>query len=509
MANNTTLMVFNLSVCIRTTDKQIKEGIDFFIKSYYRSVQEGFGDSQEIKYYSGKVEDDDIYILYIKQFGQLYSWLRQTRNIDIKELSTIEDYREYEIDKDLYRARPHFQLRDNQKPVNEFVKNNPSGTRLVPLATGSGKTVIAMVTLAELNMKFGMIILPTFIDKWKDDICEIHDAVPEEIFVAQGKKSLQGIIQMAKEGTVPFKYFIFSNSTYNNYIKAFEEDPELCEEEYGCTPLELFPLLKLGVLLIDEAHMAFHIVFRCIIYTNVKYHVALSATLLTEDPVVRNVYNVLYPPESTYGQTLQQRYIDIYPVSYDISPDVLPRLRSTFRGSNNYSHVAYEQSIMSKQNKGVLRNYLRLINSLVEDFYIYEHDKGDKLLIFVATVNFATQLSDYLKETYPDKKVNRYCQEDPYEYLMESDICVSTVISSGTGVDIENLRVVIQTVSISSPVSNIQSLGRLRKLPNKDTKFVYTYSYKIGKQSMYHKKRVEMFRSKSKAIIHRSARVNL
>ena len=137
--------------------------------------------------------------------------------------------------------------------------------------------------------------------------------------------------------------------------------------------------------------------------------------------------------------------------------------------------------------------YLKLIEGVLIDFYIDKYEKKDKCLIFVGTVSFAARLTKYIQQKYPDKTVMRYCEEDPFSNLLESDICVSTVISAGTAVDIPDLRVVIQTVSISSTVSNIQNLGRLRDLKEKDTRFCYLYAENIKKQKTYHYKRKELF----------------
>jgi superfamily II DNA or RNA helicase len=105
----------------------------------------------------------------------------------------------------------------------------------------------------------------------------------------------------------------------------------------------------------------------------------------------------------------------------------------------------------------------------------------------------ATYLTERYTQLYPDKVVNRYCEQDPFENLTEADIIVTTVISAGTAVDIPNLRVVVQTVCISSSVANIQTLGRLRKLVGKDTRFCYLYAENLNKQRQYHQRRLELY----------------
>ena len=75
--------------------------------------------------------------------------------------------------------------------------------------------------------------------------------------------------------------------------------------------------------------------------------------------------------------------------------------------------------------------------------------------------------------------------------------------------DIPNLRVVIQTVSVSSIQANIQNFGRLRKLKDRDTKYCYLYCNNIPKQKDYHMRRVELFRDRAASIVYRQSRCNM
>lgn len=509
--SETTLTIFNTSVCLQTSNKHILKAIEDFLSLYYTTITQGRGEEEDKeKVYAGIIKSQNAYFLFRRQFSQFYRYLKDNLGIDIRKDAEVINYTEYEVEEGLYKANPKFVLKEEQVPVFNFILENRGGTCLIPLATGVGKTVVSLLALAEINQRFAMVILPTFIPKWIEDIQEIHQCKEEDILAVQGSNDLRKLIVLGKKGENPYKYIILSNRTMDNFYKAYEEDPEVCEDMYGCTPTELFALLKIGTLLVDEAHLSFHSIFRSIIYSNAKDHIALTATLITDDKILETVHRTTYTADRTYGQTLQKRYIDVYPVHVGITQESLPRIRTGFYGSPTYSHTALEQSLLSNKNKSLRANFLSLIKSLVEDFYLDEYQKDDKLLIFVATVAMASKLVEFLSYTYPDKIVKRYCQEDSYEEnLMKGEIVVSTVLSAGTGVDISNLRVVIQTVSISSSTSNIQSLGRLRYLKDRDVKFIYTYSKRIPKQVAYHKKRVELFLPRTRNIINMSARVDL
>lgn len=353
-------------------------------------------------------------------------------------------------------------------------------------------TFTALATIAKTRQRLGVIILPTFIDKWILDIVNIHETKTSDIMVIQGSKALSGLIQLAKSESIDNNYFIFSTRTLQDFISQYEENPELCIDMYGCSPIELFPLLGIGIALIDESHMHYHAIFKIIIYTNVKFQIGLSATLMSDDSLVARMHKVVYPNKCIYEGGELDRYADVYAISYTIPEQFIRQIKTKNYGSNNYSHTAFEQSII--RNNDLLRRYIKLIKANIDDYYIEDYQDQDKVIIFVSTVALATRLTDAFRSFYPEFKVKRYCEEDSYEEMLGGDIIVSTPISAGTALDIPRLRVAVQTVSISSAPTNIQILGRLRKLTDRDVKFCYIYANNINKQREYHHKRVELFR---------------
>jgi len=500
------IMVYNTSVYIETDDSIAFNFIKYFLERNYLYQNKGFsGKNIEIKPFYIKMQDRPGYFLHINQFKHLISEMKR-RGIKLPNLVKL-DCRDYDVDVVDYEVRDNWKLRENQIPVYEFLIKNPEGSKLVPLATGSGKTFISLYSIAQLKKKLGIIILPTYIDKWVQDILNIHKANPKDIMVIQGYKEVKALIDLAKEDKVDAKYFIFSSRTYQDFITIFENSLEECLETYGEIPINIFPLLKIGVLLIDETHQHFHAIFKAIIQTNVKYLIGLSATLMSDNFLIRKMHKIVYPDNCVYSDPMIKRYTDVYAIAYSINEKSLKYIRTTNYGSNVYSHIAFEKSII--RNNYLLNKYVKIIETAIEDYYIAEYQDDDKLLIFVSTVDFATYLTEHLKMVYNNYVVNRYCEDDPYENLMQSDIIVSTVISAGTAVDIKNLRVVIQTIAISSSVANIQTLGRLRKLEDRDTKFCYLYCNNIAKHREYHLKRMDLFKNRVKNIILRNSRVGI
>ena len=502
------LTFYNLSVQLESDDYILLAHINSFLQKHYtKHEQKGFSQNQATgdKLFGSKIKDRPIYMFHANQFIHLYHHLDKLGY----KLTPDEkiDKRQYDIVPGDFKVRDGWELRDYQIPVVEFLLDNPTKSKLVPIQTGRGKTFTALHTIGQINERLGIVILPQYIDKWVSDIVTIHEAKQSDVMVIQGSKALAALIELAKSDSLENNYYIFSSRTMQDYITQYEEDPQLCIDMYGCAPIDLFPLLGIGVMLVDETHQHFHNVFKIIIHTNVKFQIGLSATLMSDDNLITRMHKVIYPDKSIYKGGELDRYADVYAISHTIPEQYMKFIKTKNFGSNNYSHTAFEQSIMRRQD--ILQKYIRLIKTNIDDYYIDDYKEQDKLIIFVSTVNMATRLADSLRSFYPEFKVRRYCEEDSYEEMLSGDIIVSTPISAGTALDIPRLRVAINTVSISSAPSNIQILGRLRKLKDRDVKFCYIYANNIGKQKEYHFKRMDLFRPRVANIILRQSRASM
>lgn len=487
------LTFYNLSVELITDDYILLAHIRTFVDKFYtQKQQKGFSATQVSgdKTFVSTIKDKPLYLFHTNQFIHLYQYLEQlgyklTPNEKI-------DKREYNIIPGDFKVREHWNPYDYQIPIIDFLLDNPVKSKLVPIQTGKGKTSTALFTIGRMNQRLGIVILPTYIEKWVSDICTVHEAVTTDIMVIQGSKALRAVIELAKSDSLENNYYIFSSRTMQDYINQYEEDPQLCIDMYGCAPLELFPLLGIGIMLVDETHQHYHAIYKIIINTNVKFQIGLSATLMSDDNLITRMHAVVYPDKCIYKGGELDRYTDVYAISHTIPEHLIKLIKTKNYGSNNYSHTAFEQSIIKRQD--ILQKYIRLIKANIEDYYIEDYKEQDKVIIFVSTVSMATRLSDALRSFYPEFKVKRYCEEDSYEEMLGGDIIVSTPISAGTALDIPRLRVAINTVSISSAPTNIQILGRLRKLKDRDVKYCYIYAGNIGKQKEYHLKRMELFK---------------
>ena len=498
---------YNMSVALRTNIQNLLDHIETFLKTFYTIKGTSFNGTENPaldKRFVGKLKTENTYVFHTNQFLHLYDYLT---DLGFKFTDVVKyDARTYDVALENYLVRDGWKPNEEQVPMVEFLSSNPSKSRLLGLRTGGGKTVVSLLSLAKIGWRTAFVVLASYIDKWCGDIPNVHQAGKRDVMVVTGSKSIRAIVAMAKSNEFVGRYIVFSIETLREFITRYEDDPALCEEMYGCGPIDLMPLLGIGTMLIDESHQHFHAVYKIIIYSNIKYQIGLSATLLSDDTTVTRAHNVVYPKSQVFDTGEFIKYTDVYALSYFVPENMLRKVKTTNYGSNNYSHTAFEQSVT--RDRDLKEFHLRLWCSALEDFYIDDYQVKDTCMIFVATVKLATLLTEHLRKKYPQFNIERYCEDDPFSHLEEADIVVTTIISAGTAVDKANLRTVIQTVSVSSTVANIQNLGRLRQLKDgKDTRFVYIYANNIRKQTAYHHKRQELFRARVKTHSIRRARV--
>ena len=141
------------------------------------------------------------------------------------------------------------------------------------------------------------------------------------------------------------------------------------------------------------------------------------------------------------------------------------------------------------RHPNTLKQYLNMVKFIVDAEYIKDKTINGKLAIFFSTVNMCLVAVDFFKQQYPDLDVRKYTAEDPYENVIDPDIRITTILSTGTAVDIPNLVMVLNTINIFSGQANIQTLGRLRKIDNKELKYIYIYCQQIAKHNQYHRHR--------------------
>lgn len=474
----------------------------------HRLTAKEFGDSyiSDIKQYMKRkhMVEDKLYYVYDKHLQQYrfpivyfknFMLLLGNNGITKEQLTLTDNMKEQGSPLDL-EFNKSITLRDYQEAyINVIVNEKTKHMLLVDLPTGMGKTVIALNAMVRLNVKSAIVVLPRYIDKWIGDVKYLTNVKDDQICVIQGSDTLHKLL---KEDTDRYKFYIFSIPTLQAYIKDYESRyNEDSSYSYKVDPVDLMSHLGIGVLLNDEAHQHFHAMVRILLYLDLPKVLLLTATFTSNIYSKEKMYSRLVPLEYRVSNLAKyERYINVKAISYRLTR-VWKSIR--FRGAKGYSHVKYEQSIL--QNSVFLQNYMDMVVYYIEHGYVKRRQQGDKILIYFATVDMCTYATKYIQDKYPNLIVNRYTQADPYDNIMKSDISVSTNNSASTALDIPGLITVLQTVSISSSQLNLQSLGRLRKIPDREVWYYYFYCKDISSQVKMHNVRLETIKPRIKEYV--------
>lgn len=467
-----------------------------------RMVQMGFMRSERkfiytsLKVFAASTQSRNEYRFHI---NTLNSFLEHLRNNYIKddEIELIELPAPIPVLTEL-KVRDHWVTRDYQQPAIDYIlEDNENLAKFISLATGQGKGYISMRASSLIGERLLVLVRPMYIDKWVNELNEIYDLAPEDLLVVQGSNQLLALLNLANNGLLSAKVIIISNKTLQNWLKLYERfETQTLDMGYPCYPDSLCALLGVGVRIIDEVHQDFHLWFKIDCYTNVKKSISLSATLVSDDDFINRMYEVAYPAFYRYKGDAPKPHVTATSIIYRFAnPN---KIRYKDHISKHYSHHIFEQYIL--RNPLIKKNYFELIEDIFRNSYYQKRKPGHRCLIFCISIDMCTELTEYMRKKYPRLDVRRYVEDDEFENLIDADVSVSTMQSSGTAVDIPNLTTVIMTTAMASSQGNIQGFGRLRALKNDNTKtdFLYFVCEDIPKHIEYHEKKRMILRDRVK-----------
>ena len=358
-------------------------------------------------------------------------------------------------------------------------------------------TATSLVSVARIGQRFTVTVIAGYVEKWVNDILEVLILSDKDVMRVEGNKSLINYCHHVLDNqATPEKLpaaTVISLNTIRSWQNAYLEDPnDPTLEVYGMKPWELHEKTGVGVNIFDEIHQHLHSVYRMFCFMHVPKTISLSATFTSQDQTELRIQRMMFPREKRFEEIKMRKYISVYACQYQIKDFKMSGIQTTARGSTNYSHVAFEASILAKAD--LKSQYIDMILRMANETFIKSRQHGDKCAIFVSSHAMAKEVCKAIVKKYPNLDTRTYLEYDPLENLMDSDIRVTTVLSGGTAHDIRGLTVSIQTISLNSIKSNLQVLGRLREIANRHCKFYYLYCASIPKQVEYHKNKIDIFK---------------
>lgn len=352
-------------------------------------------------------------------------------------------------------------LRDYQEIIVQDIINKEHSAR-IDLYTGYGKTLSSLAAAVRIGEKIIVMVPPKYFGIWSEALEKTYKNIAGRWITISGSAELQKLIDRGLDNDLDdVDVVIVSAMTYRTYIENYEKYGEQIDAiGYNVAPPRFHEACGFGLQINDEIQEDPGLLFRIDIYSNVKKQIYLSATPFTGNAFVTKMIDKQLPDSTQCRLPNYEVFINCIGLLYTEAKIKPKDYLTPFK--NTYNHARYETVMMTNPTRKLA--YFKMVTKVADGVFTKDRLPGQKLLILCATVAFIDDLVVYFKERYPDLQINGHTSGSPYERLLANDITISTIKSSGTGVDIPDLRELILLQATGSKKDAIQILGRLRKL---------------------------------------------
>lgn len=319
-------------------------------------------------------------------------------------------------------------------------------------------TFIACYSASKLGLK-PLIVVPTSLlkNQWIDNILELgidKSEIATRIWDAPDKKVCVVTIS-SLEGAI--------RDDWNGLMKVLEQ-------------------AAFGIKVIDEAHLHLKGMLKFDALCNIKHNWYLSATLGRSDPAEDKILNrALADAERFIGNSAyeeyQKEYVQVYLQDIFYFPSSKLCSKCFKYGSKGLIRSSYYRMLMEYKNgEPFIRNVVTVIKR-AKGVINY----NGKILVLVPLIDIIDRILDAMKKDpffsrYTIAGIDGSMPLSKRREAMESDFILSTSLSMGTGVDVQNLGVVVNFDQYSSSIIGEQIFGRLRDR-GKETYYVDVCDY--------------------------------
>ena len=230
--------------------------------------------------------------------------------------------------------------------------------------------------------------------------------------------------------------------------------------------------LKIGLKIVDEAHLEFRNTLLMDFMFNVCRNLYLTATdgrsSREENSIFKHVFckAIYYKPSTLLTTDMPKKWVEYHVIEINTKckPNIYRYKVNGGRGMNPASYgkwvIAYDKR---QTHFKVCRELLRII---------YERDEKAKVLIFMPLIDLCSELAHFCTmglnydESFPldlnIKTINSNNTKMENERNKRADVIVTTIASCGTGTDIPGITDIICCSPFVSKITAEQVFGRIR-----------------------------------------------
>jgi len=224
--------------------------------------------------------------------------------------------------------------------------------------------------------------------------------------------------------------------------------------------------ILVGVCIIDEAHEMLQAITLINLKSNINHNFYLTATPQRSDSKENRLYTLITTTIPMFGGYTvgQQKFVNVKKIYIKTNPSAWDQRR--IKTMNGFSSILYEKFIFRNEER---RYYFINIMIYLSNIML-EHDKDAKVLIVLSgndNIELASIALKNLTKRSIGKFNSRITDMEEKQEELNNNIILSTIKSMGAGMDVKNLRAIINFVPFRSHILLHQLMGRLRKIEGK------------------------------------------
>lgn len=353
------------------------------------------------------------------------------------------------------------------------------------LGTGVGKTYVTTAAMSFFRLKT-MIITHTneIKSQWLDTLTTKTDLDEANICNISSSARIDKLLN-TKYNKLKYKVYLVNHGTILSYANS-----------NGWESIrELFIHLRIGLKVMDEAHLFFANMLKIDQFSNCKKSIYLTATFDRSNRFEKYLFKLATSSMTRFGVEKQQehrKHIMYLAVMYNSCPPL--DIQSHMYTMRKFNKNRYASYLISSSKFFVVLEYL--VGRMI-------HKEG-KMLLLSTTIESCEVIHDFIKDKFPNKTVSMFHSKIPKKEKTQSwdaDIICSTPASCGVGKDIPKLRTIINTEAYSSSVTADQVAGRLREYSETENTY-YIELVDRGFKSVYemYKRRLPTLKKKCLSI---------
>ena len=373
----------------------------------------------------------------------------------------------------------------------DFKNTRSSSQQALILDTGDGKTYATIHAIINLGMK---AIIITHQDKIKNQWIQeflTKTTVSEDMLInIDGSEVIEKIM---KERYPKGYYYFVNHQSLSSYARL-----------HGWEAVRrFFKKIEVGIKVFDEAHLAFKNVLRVDFFSNTMKTFYLTANFGRSDTqegyLFKKAFSSVYKfGEQTKNYEEKRKHIIYVPVLYRSSPNANQLAMASSR--YGFSVLGFSKyALHDDSERKQLHIFLDVLNLAM-------HYEG-KILVTTPRIDDTFYLEEEIKDSMDTEDLfistinSRNTKQHNEDVKQNADIICSTIKSCGTGVNIKNLRCIINLEPFSSDITANQLAGRLREYaPDKDTYFFDLIDLSFSSCERQYKNKLSYLKKKCKEI---------